>query len=940
MENYIQDIELINNYINKILSETEIQDFEKRLKTDLEFNSLFEEHIVFLEGLKRQQLKTEIKKAKQSYIKAKWFKFFGLTIVLLTVLAVVYFNVFNSDKTYLKNKLNFESEYIQSFQVAADSLIEIIGEKGTVIRFNANDLETTSNKPFAGDSLNVELIELITKQDLLLANAQTVSNGKWLVSGGAFKIDIKYKEESLVLKAGKTINAKFPKNTQEDNMQLFYGERNKQNNMNWKVSNIKLKDKKYYTIKLKDTVIIHEAFTERFGITIYVDTVLVDTLGYLKYDFIKTFPELEIKLDNDTLRVYKGKFYKQYSKIEMDNILEDETSLSKYISISKLKAESLINNTDYDISSMKVFELLNRVTSNFYKYIEISKLGWINIDKFAPEEEKVTVKFNFNIKTKHNEIYIIDERNNTVLNVYNDEIDLPINRSFYIIAIGINGKDIYGFKKSFRFKKPKDLKIDYKKINEAQIKSILNINSYKTPKKSISNKRVNNNIKAPVSSEDTLKTEKAVLKDEVKIPKKQSQKFIINIKRDTLVTCKEGTKLTIKANAFTDQNNKVASGAINLEVTEYYKLSDVLLANLSTQSNGKQLETGGMLFIKATQHGKKLKLNKGKAIEIVFPLKKNNKDMQLFSGVWEDDIINWKLQEDLLEVVTNEKIEIEEDVDVPFSVIEQVPIYPGCEAGNNSQQKECMSEAINKLIQRKFNTQLAVDLGLSGRQRINVIFKINKDGNVVDIRSRATDPELEKEAKRVIALLPKMKPGKHRGRKVSVLYSLPITFQVYGESGVSRYPINRETQDSIYIKKIEDKLEENDTEKITVSHVNNYILKASKLGWINCDRFISTSGKVKYQLKMNDAIGVIRLNMVFKSMNSVLPSRRSGGEFDFKMVPKNENVALVAIKKNNGKLYLDVVETKTEENPNISFDFKEVSLQVLKSELKKLDKVF
>ena len=89
-----------------------------------------------------------------------------------------------------------------------------------------------------------------------------------------------------------------------------------------------------------------------------------------------------------------------------------------------------------------------------------------------------------------------------------------------------------------------------------------------------------------------------------------------------------------------------------------------------------------------------------------------------------------------------------------------------------------MSEKITKFVQKKFNTDLAGDLGLSGRQRISVIFKIDKTGKVVGVRSRAPHPRLEKEAARVVNLLPKMKPGKQRGKPVNVPYSLPIIFQV------------------------------------------------------------------------------------------------------------------------------------------------------------------
>ena len=133
---------------------------------------------------------------------------------------------------------------------------------------------------------------------------------------------------------------------------------------------------------------------------------------------------------------------------------------------------------------------------------------------------------------------------------------------------------------------------------------------------------------------------------------------------------------------------------------------------------------------------------------------------------------------EIVEIEEVEVEEVEEDIEVPFAVIENVPVFPGCDKGNNDAKKKCMSDKITKFVQKKFNTDLAGDLGLSGRQRINVIFKIDKKGDIVGIRSRAPHPALEKEAARVIRLLPKMKPGKQRGKAVTVPYSLPIIFQV------------------------------------------------------------------------------------------------------------------------------------------------------------------
>ena len=136
-------------------------------------------------------------------------------------------------------------------------------------------------------------------------------------------------------------------------------------------------------------------------------------------------------------------------------------------------------------------------------------------------------------------------------------------------------------------------------------------------------------------------------------------------------------------------------------------------------------------------------------------------------------------EEEIVEIEEIEEAVDEEIADVPFAVIENVPIYPGCEKKkNNAEKKQCMSEKIQKFVQKKFNTELAGDLGLEGRQRISVQFKIDKNGNVVNVRARAPHPKLQEEAIKVVKSLPKMIPGKQRGQAVGVLYSLPILFQV------------------------------------------------------------------------------------------------------------------------------------------------------------------
>jgi protein TonB len=130
--------------------------------------------------------------------------------------------------------------------------------------------------------------------------------------------------------------------------------------------------------------------------------------------------------------------------------------------------------------------------------------------------------------------------------------------------------------------------------------------------------------------------------------------------------------------------------------------------------------------------------------------------------------------EEIVEAVEEEEV-IE---DVPFSIIEDVPVFPGC-TGTNQQKKDCLNNKMRKHVQRYFDAELANELGLpSGKKRIYVQFKIDKDGSITSIRARAPHPRLKKEAERIVRKLPRMKPGRQRGKAVRVGYTLPITFNV------------------------------------------------------------------------------------------------------------------------------------------------------------------
>jgi len=119
----------------------------------------------------------------------------------------------------------------------------------------------------------------------------------------------------------------------------------------------------------------------------------------------------------------------------------------------------------------------------------------------------------------------------------------------------------------------------------------------------------------------------------------------------------------------------------------------------------------------------------------------------------------------------------EETVQVAFNVIEEVPIFPGCEAAISEARRKCFHEKIKLHVIKNLNyPSEAHEKKLE--ERIFVLFSIEKDGSITNIQTYGKHDILKEEAQRIISQLPTMKPGIHRGKAVSVPYSVPITFKI------------------------------------------------------------------------------------------------------------------------------------------------------------------
>jgi hypothetical protein len=122
----------------------------------------------------------------------------------------------------------------------------------------------------------------------------------------------------------------------------------------------------------------------------------------------------------------------------------------------------------------------------------------------------------------------------------------------------------------------------------------------------------------------------------------ESQLFTINPESDTVIIGIKGTLLKINKNTFHDCKGNRITGKIEIELKEIVSENDLILSGLTTTSDGKLLETGGMIFINANQDSKQLCMNEDNKIGVLIPVKEKNMKMKVFSGTLFNDTINWQ----------------------------------------------------------------------------------------------------------------------------------------------------------------------------------------------------------------------------------------------------------------------------------------------------------
>jgi protein TonB len=148
--------------------------------------------------------------------------------------------------------------------------------------------------------------------------------------------------------------------------------------------------------------------------------------------------------------------------------------------------------------------------------------------------------------------------------------------------------------------------------------------------------------------------------------------------------------------------------------------------------------------------------------EVVDSIKPEDVKQLMTADQAQTEVVNKEVVE--VQEQVKEEVQEEEAEQAPFVVVEEMPMFPGGDV-----------ELLKYIGEHTQYPEIAKENNIQGK--VIVRFCVTAKGGVNQVSVlKGVDPELDKEAIRVVNTLPPFKPGKQGGKPVPVWYMVPIAF--------------------------------------------------------------------------------------------------------------------------------------------------------------------
>jgi hypothetical protein len=415
-----------------------------------------------------------------------------------------------------------------------------------------------------------------------------------------------------------------------------------------------------------------------------------------------------------------------------------------------------------------------------------------------------------------------------------------------------------------------------------------------------------------------------------------AQQNNIDPRKDNFIEGKKGTKVFIPANSLQFKDGSYPKGEVTIELKEFYSLTDFLSSNLSTVSNNFLLETGGMVHLAAFSEGKELQVDKEKSLAIAFPNKNASKEMDIFYGdTLATGQVNWRpfrggsdasgggeefsdstsLYENKVTVCTYQS-------GTGYDTIYWKLKHPDSTLFNYISKKFNPSDSIlvNELCVKGFIAELYITLDKSGK-----VTKTDfSHGSLNSFNHVITPPSIRKPITDFFLSLPPIDMNSMANEVGKPIYLALCC----------HHTLNQDKFEQQFRKKYS-QYRDKAVQKIDPDELNNYIFSASKLGWINCDRFLGDSTeKIDFIVKTGIATDA-KVMIAFDTFNSIMQGEKRNGNFVFRNIPLNSRVRVIAVSFKDGKPLLSKMPATISKRDFVMSGFTEFSLKNLENELNK-----
>lgn len=404
---------------------------------------------------------------------------------------------------------------------------------------------------------------------------------------------------------------------------------------------------------------------------------------------------------------------------------------------------------------------------------------------------------------------------------------------------------------------------------------------------------------------------------------KQANVYVVDVSQESVVSGKEGTRLTIPPFAFAGKKGLIKEGLVTIVLKEYYTYEDIVAAKLTTTSGEDQLISDGMVHITAQLNGMPVDLAAGKNIRLEMPTRNFDEQMQLYRGVrssMKNAFVAKFMDNRMIDTVRFMKREADENGDIDWIA-----------QGQEQKRRDPLTKRIR--VMNPYADPYKVE---HGRKRTAWYYvakscPLTNDEMEVKLRQHTNNYFDVIKLKRV-----DVKPvANYRFQQEKLLNVAGDSVEMTFYQALYRQLLTPEDS----ARAMEKILREDARYEQRQELMGRYNFTITGLGWYNCDKANNRGPRTLFAFKPEAGFepSTMVSHLVFTKVKTVLKGSYKDNKITFGRVTKDEPVRIVCIGIKDGKVMSCIQELTTDREEIGDLVFTETTPEQFRKKLQSLN---